>query len=160
MRVFQCDQSLRHFFRQKNRNVLYRGHPVREGLGVHDGTGVQARAPVARRRPEVFRRGCHPSQCFHPSCLSEATVCAPERALTHPPDPLGFFITGAGWGGGGGKNRQTTPATTSVRQLLGTTNAQTTPAATSTAPAHQSLGSTNVETTPAGALAAASDKTQ
>ena len=50
--------------------------------------------------------------------------------------------------------------TTTVRQLLGTANAQTVPAATSTAPVHQRLGSANAETTPAGAQAAAADKTQ
>ena len=38
--------------------------------------------------------------------------------------------------------------------------AQTAPATTSTAPAHQRLGSANAETTPAGAQAAAADKTQ
>ena len=56
----------------------------------------------------------------------------------------------------GSKNRQTTPATTSitaVRQLLGTANEQTAPATTSTGPAHQPLGSANAETTPAGAPA-------
>ena len=49
---------------------------------------------------------------------------------------------------------------TSVRPLLGTANAQTASAATSTAPAHQPLGSANAETTPAGAPAAAADTTQ
>ena len=47
-----------------------------------------------------------------------------------------------------------------VRQLLCTTNAQTAPAANSTAPVHERLGFANAETTPAGAQAAAADKTQ
>ena len=47
-----------------------------------------------------------------------------------------------------------------VRHPLGAANAQTTSAATSTAPAHQRLGSANVATTPAGAPAAAADKMQ
>ena len=49
---------------------------------------------------------------------------------------------------------------TPVGQLLSTANAQSAPATTSTAPAHQPLGSTNVETTTAGALAAAADRMQ
>ena len=52
------------------------------------------------------------------------------------------------------KNSQTTPATTStssIRQLLGAADAQT---------AHQLLGSVNAETTPAGAPAPAADRTQ
>ena len=61
------------------------------------------------------------------------------------------------------KNSQTTPATTSttsVRQLLGATDAQTAhPATFSTAPTHQLLGSANTETTPARAPAAAADRT-
>ena len=63
-------------------------------------------------------------------------------------------------GEGGG----TTPATTStssIRQLLGATDAQTAHHATSsTAPTHQLLGSGNAETTPAGAPAAAADRMQ
>ena len=43
---------------------------------------------------------------------------------------------------------------------LGTANAQTAPAATSTALEHQRRGSANAETTPAGAPAAAADRTQ
>ena len=46
-------------------------------------------------------------------------------------------------------------------QLLGAADAQTAHHATfSTAPAHQLLGSANAETTPAGAPAAAADRTQ
>ena len=60
------------------------------------------------------------------------------------------------------KNSQTTPATTSttsIRQLLGATDAQTAHHVTfSTAPAHQLLGSANAETTPARAPAAAADR--
>ena len=63
-----------------------------------------------------------------------------------------------------GKNSQTTPATTSttsIRQLLGATDAQTAHHATSsTAPAHQPLGSANAEATPARAPAAAADTKQ
>ena len=63
-----------------------------------------------------------------------------------------------------GKNSQSTPATTStssIRQLLGATDAQTAHHATSsTALAHQPLGSANVESTPARALAAAADRKQ
>ena len=62
------------------------------------------------------------------------------------------------------KNSQTTPATTStssIRQLLGATDAQMAHHATfSTAPTHQLLGSANAETTPARALAAAADRKQ
>ena len=63
-----------------------------------------------------------------------------------------------------GKSSQTTPATTStssLRQLLGTADAQTAHHATfSTAPARHLLGSANAEMTPAGAPAAAADRTQ
>ena len=62
------------------------------------------------------------------------------------------------------KSSQRTPATTStssIRQLLGATDAQTAhPATFSTAPIRQLLGSANAETTPAGAPAAAADRTQ
>ena len=62
------------------------------------------------------------------------------------------------------KNSQTTPATTStssIRQLLGATDAQTAHHATfSTAPTHQLLGSANAETEPARAPAAAADRKQ
>ena len=62
------------------------------------------------------------------------------------------------------KNSQTTPATTStssIRQLLGAADAQTSHHATfSTAPTHQLLGSANAETTPATAPAAAADRKQ
>ena len=53
------------------------------------------------------------------------------------------------------------PAQPPIRQLLGAADTQTAhPATFSTAPAHQLLGSTNAETTPAGAPAAAVDRTQ
>ena len=53
------------------------------------------------------------------------------------------------------------PAQPPKRQLLGATDAQTAhPATFSTAPAHQILGSANAETTPARAPAAAADRTQ
>ena len=49
----------------------------------------------------------------------------------------------------------------SIRQLLGAADTQTAhPATSSTAPAHQLLGSANAETTPARAPAAAADRTQ
>ena len=49
----------------------------------------------------------------------------------------------------------------SIRQLLGAADAQTAHHATfSTAPTHQLLGSANAETTPARAPAAAADRTQ
>ena len=55
--------------------------------------------------------------------------------------------------GGGGAS--------SIRQLLGAADAQTAHQATfSTVPTHQILGSANAETTPAGAPAAAADRTQ
>ena len=51
--------------------------------------------------------------------------------------------------------------TSSIRQLLGAADTQTAhPATFSTAPAHQLLGSANAETTPARARAAAADRTQ
>ena len=60
------------------------------------------------------------------------------------------------------KNSQTTPATTStssIRQLLGATDTQRAHHATfSTVPTHQLLGSANAETTPARAPAAAADR--
>ena len=60
------------------------------------------------------------------------------------------------------KNSQTTPATTStssIRQLLGAVDTQTAHHATfSTVPTCQLLGSANAETTPAGAPAAAADR--
>ena len=53
------------------------------------------------------------------------------------------------------------PAQPPIRQLLGATDAQTAHSATSsTAPTHQLLGSVNAETTPARAPAAAADRTQ
>ena len=53
------------------------------------------------------------------------------------------------------------PAQPPIRQLLGAADVQTAhPATFSTAPAHQLLGSANAETTPAGAPAAAADRTQ
>ena len=56
---------------------------------------------------------------------------------------------------------ETTTNTTSICQLLGVADAQTTHHAKSnTAPAHQPLGSANAETTPAGAPAAAADRKQ
>ena len=62
------------------------------------------------------------------------------------------------------KNSQTTPATTStssIRQLLGTADTQTAHhAAFSTVPTHQLLGSANAETTPARAPAAAAERKQ
>ena len=62
------------------------------------------------------------------------------------------------------KNSQTTPATTStssIRQLLGAADTQTAHHVTfSTVPTHQLLGSANAETTPAGASAAAADRKQ
>ena len=62
------------------------------------------------------------------------------------------------------KNSQTTPATastSSIRQLLGASDAQTAhPATFSTAPAHQLLGSATAEKTPARAPATAADRKQ
>ena len=62
------------------------------------------------------------------------------------------------------KKSQTTPATTStssICQLLGAADAQTTHHATfSTAPTHQPLGSANAEMTPARAPATAADRKQ
>ena len=53
------------------------------------------------------------------------------------------------------------PAQPPIRLLLGAADAQTAhPATFSTAPAHQLLGSANAETTPARAPAAAADRTQ
>ena len=53
------------------------------------------------------------------------------------------------------------PAQPPIRQVLGAADAQTAhPATFSTASAHQLLGSANAETTPAGAPAAAADRTQ
>ena len=76
---------------------------------------------------------------------------------------------GAGGGGGGGgvwaaqtvKRPPQQPAHPPIRQSLGAADTQTAHLATSrTAPAHQLLGSVNAQTTPAGAPAAAADRTQ
>ena len=70
----------------------------------------------------------------------------------------GGLSTVLGGGGGAAKTVERPahqPPQPPVRQLLGPANAQTAPATSSTAPAHQPLGSANAETTPAGAPAAA-----
>ena len=66
-------------------------------------------------------------------------------------------------GGGGGQNQSNDPrqqpAQPPIRQLLGAADAQTAhPATFSTAPTHQLLGSANAEMTPAAAPAAAVDR--
>ena len=84
--------------------------------------------------------------------------------LTHTESQRGRLWTACGQRRVDSKNSQTTPATTStssIRQLLGTADAQTAHHATfSTAPTHQLLGSANAETTPARAPAAAADRKQ
>ena len=84
--------------------------------------------------------------------------------LTHTETQRGRLRTACGQRRVDSKNSQTTPATTStssMRQLLGATDAQTAhPATSSTAPTHQLLGSTNAETTPARAPAAAAGRAQ
>ena len=84
--------------------------------------------------------------------------------LTHTETQRGRLWMACGQRRMDSKNSQTTPATTStssIRQLLGTADAQTAhPATFSTAPTHQLLGSANAGTTPAGAPAAAADRTQ
>ena len=114
---------------------------------LHSGTRQYT---AARKHP--FRWDSHTGHCL----------------VAPPPPPL---LEGGGGRGGvsgqrrvGSKNSQTTPAitsTSSIRQLLGATDAQTAhPATFSTAPTHQLRGSANAETTPARAPAAAADKTQ
>ena len=77
---------------------------------------------------------------------------AGHLGLTHTETQRGTLWTACGQRRMDSKNSQTTPATTStttIRQLLGATDAQTAHhATTSTAPAHQPLGSANAETTP------------
>ena len=84
--------------------------------------------------------------------------------LTHTEPQRGRLWTAYGQRRVDNRNSQTTPATTSttsIRQPLGATDAQTARHATSsTAPAHQPLGSANAETTPAKAPAAAADRKQ
>ena len=84
--------------------------------------------------------------------------------LTHTETQRGRLWTACGQRQVGSKNSQTTLATTSttsIRQLLGATDAQTAHHATSsTAPTHQRRGSANTQMTPAGAPAAAADRTQ
>ena len=84
--------------------------------------------------------------------------------LTHTETQRGRLRTACGQRRVDSKNSQTTPATTSttsIRQLLGATYAQTAHHATSsTAPAYQQLGSANAETTPATAPATAADRKQ
>ena len=108
------------------------------------------------------RNGGREDPCNPPPSLGD------RHLVTVPPPPI-QETSHAEWGAGGlqgvdGKNSQTTPATTStssIRQLLGATDAQTAhPATSSTAPAHQPLSSANAETTPAGAPAAAADRKQ
>ena len=112
--------------------------------GAPCGANSSSRAALEERREEGWEWGSEP------------------KSLSTTNGPNQFFLLAGGEqafaylyfrGGGGG-------CTTSVRQLLGTANAQTASAATSTAPAHQPLGSANAETTPAGAQAAAADTTQ
>ena len=89
---------------------------------------------------------------------------AGHPGLTHTETQRGRLWTAYGQRRVDSKNSQTTWATTSttsIRQLLGATDAQTAHHATfSTAPAHQPLGSANAKTTPAGARAAAADRKQ
>ena len=84
--------------------------------------------------------------------------------LTHTETQRGRLWTACGQGRVDSKNSQMTPAissTSSIRQLLGATDAQTAHHATfGTAPTHQLLGSANAETTPARAPAAAADRKQ
>ena len=70
--------------------------------------------------------------------------------LVDPPPPREALerLTAGGGGGGYPSSR------------VGSKNSQTTPPTTSTAPICQLLGSANAETTPAGAPAAAADRTQ
>ena len=79
--------------------------------------------------------------------------------LTHTETQQGRLRTACGQRRMDNKNSQTTPATTStssIRHLLGATDAQMAHHATfSTAPTHQLLGSANAETTPARAPAVA-----
>ena len=77
--------------------------------------------------------------------------CAPG-GRPHIPHPHGGEVFNKVSATGGGEGQ--------LRQLLGTGNAQTASAATSTAPAHQPLGSANAATAPAGTRAAAADRTQ
>ena len=84
--------------------------------------------------------------------------------LTHTETQRGMLWTACGQRHVDSKNSQTTPATTSttsIRQLLGATDAQTAHHATSsTALAHQPPGSANAKKTPARAPAAVTDKKQ
>ena len=84
--------------------------------------------------------------------------------LTHTETQRARLQTACGQRRVDSENSQTTPATTStssIRQLLGATDAQTAHHATfSTTPTHQLLGSANAETTPARAPATAADRKQ
>ena len=84
--------------------------------------------------------------------------------LTHTETQRGRLWTACGQRHVDSKNSQTTPATTStssIRQLLSAADAQTAHHVTfSAAPTHQLLGSANAEMTPARAPAAAADRTQ
>ena len=78
-------------------------------------------------------------------------------------EAVGCAFGGAGAGGrttGGGGGGATT-STSSIRQLLDAADTQAAhPATSSTAQTHQLLGSANAETTPARARAAAADRKQ
>ena len=84
--------------------------------------------------------------------------------LTHTEPQRGRLRTACGQRCVDSKNSQTTLPTTStssIRQLSGAADSQTAHHATfSTAPTHQLLGSANAETTPAGAPAAAAGRKQ
>ena len=111
----------------------------------------KVRAPCSRPGPPS-KRPCH-------STPSPSVMCAntPPHGAPRPWDaPLGRLRGGplmAGGGGGGG--------TSSIRQLLGAADTQTAHHATfSTVQRRQLLGSANAETTPARAPAAAADRKQ
>ena len=77
-------------------------------------------------------------------------LCSACKFAAHGVRAARGAVAGACPGGAGGRG-----------QLLGAADAQTAhPATFSTAPTHQLLGSANAETTPAGAPAAAADRTQ
>ena len=79
--------------------------------------------------------------------------------LAHAVVGGGELATFGAWGGGGGAGVPHSGAI--MRQLLGTADTQTAHHAIfSTVPTHQLLGSANAETTPAGTPAAAADRKQ
>ena len=84
-----------------------------------------------------------------------------SRTQKHSEAGYGRPVDRGAWTANTVKRPRQQPAQPPIRQLLGAADTQTAHSATfSTAPTHQLLGSVNAETTPARAPAAAADRKQ